>query len=228
LRYADSRRYYESYIEAYPNDIEGLQQLIDTISYARDLEGARPHMQRVLSLSLDDPFQMNAVINNVLFVGLVDEAVSLARDLVQRFPQHAFLLYQSHRILLWAGHTEEAAALAKILRGSEFPAENIRLVLLRQACAEGDLAAAQHHYEEAVGIERSDPSIDWLALQIMGKPEAAHLKLVDADMDKYALASFLNYPFFDHTYFPELAAILEQQGIDWPFIESPPYACKSD
>jgi TolB-like protein len=228
LRYADARRYYESYIEAYPNDVEGLQQLIETISYARDLAGARPHMERILSLSLDDPLQLNSVINNVLFLGLIDDAVNLARDLVERFPQHAFLLYQSHRILLWAGHTEEAAALADALRGSEFPPENISLVLLRQACAEGDQTAAQQHYEEAIDRERPDPAIDWLGLQLMGKPEAAHQMLVDADMDKYALASFLNYPFFDHTYFPELAAILEQQGIDRPFIESPPYACKSD
>lgn len=228
LRFADARRYYESYIEEYPNDIEGLQQLIETIAYGRDLEGARPHMQHVLSVSLDDPLNLNAVINNVLFVGLVDEAVILARDLVQRFPQHAFLLYQSHRILLWAGHTEEAAALADILRGSEFPAENISLVLLRQACAEGDQTAAQQHFDEVVGIQRPDLSIGWLGLHLMGKPEAAHLLLVDADLDKYALASFLNYPFFDHTYFPELAATLKQQGIDRPFIESPPYACKSD
>ena len=101
-------------------------------------------------------------------------------------------------------------------------------MLRRQACAEGDQTAAQQYYEEVVAIERPDPSINWLGLQIMGKPEAAHRILVEADMDKYALASFLNYPFFDHTYFPELAAILEQQGIVRPFIESPPYACKSD
>jgi len=225
LRFTDARRYYESYIEAYPNDVEGLEQLIETIAYARDRAGARPHVERVLSLSLDDPLQLNSVINNVLFLGFIDDAVNLARDLVERFPQHAFLLYQSHRILLWAGHTEEAAALADILRGSEFPAENISLVLLRQACAEGDQTAAQQHFEEAIAVERPDPSIDWLGLHLMGKPEAAHQVLVDDDMDKYALASFLNYPFFDHSDFPELAAILEQQGIDRPIIESPPYAC---
>ncbi len=228
LRFVDSRRYYESYIEAYPNDIEGLQQLIETMAYGRDLEGTRRHLQRVLNMSHDDVLQLNSIINNFLFVGLVDDAVSLARDLVERFPQHAFLLYQSHRVLLWAGHTEEAAPLADLLRGSEFPAENIKMVLLRQACAEGDQTVAQQHYEEIVAIPRPDPSIHWISLQLMGKPEAAHQLLVDADMDKYALASFLNYPFFDHTYFPELAAILERQGIDRPFIESPPYACNSD
>jgi len=228
LRFADSRKYFESYIEVYPNDLEGLQQLIETIAYGRDLEGARPHLQHILSVSLDDPLQLNAVINNVLFVGLVDDAVSLARDLVQRFPQHAFLLYQSHRILLWAGHTEEAAALADILRRSEFPPENIKLVLLRQACAENDPDLARRLFNEATTIYRQDPSVHWLGLHLMGKPDEAHQLLVDAELDMHALASFLNYPFFDHTWFPELAGILEQQGIDRPFIKGPPYACKSD
>jgi len=227
LRFADARKYYESYIDAYPNDIEGLQQLIETIAYARDLEGARPYMQRILSASHDDPFQLNAVINNVLFVGLVEDALSLARDLVQRYPEHAFLLYQSHRILLWAGQTKEAAALADILRRSEFPPENIKLVLLRQACAEGDQEAAEQYYKEAIAIERTDPSIRWIGLQLMGRPDEANQVLVDSNLDKYALASFLNYPFFDHTRFPELAEILEEQGIDRPYIKSPPYACES-
>jgi hypothetical protein len=112
------------------------------------------------------------------------------------------------------------------LRGSEFPAQNITLVLLRQACAEGDRTAAQQHFEVIFDVESPGTSTNWLGLQLMGEPEAAHRLLIDADLDKYALASYLNYPFFDHTYFPELAAILEQQGIDRPFIESPPYACK--
>ena len=228
LRFADARKYYESYIDAYPNDSEGLQQLSEIIAYARDLEGARPYVERILSANHDDPFQMNAVINNILFVGLVDEAVGLARELVQRYPQHAFLIYQSHRVLLWAGHTEEAAALADVLRGSEFPPENITMVLLRQACAEGNQEAAQEYYREAMAIDGSNPSIGWLGSHLMGRPDEAYQVLVDADLDKYALASFLNYPFFDHTRFPELAEILEEQGIDRPFIKSPPYACESD
>jgi hypothetical protein len=100
------------------------------------------------------------------------------------------------------------------------------MVLLRQACAEGDQEAAQQYYREAMAIDGSNPSISWISSHLMGRPDEAHQVLVDAGLDKYALASFLNYPFFDHTRFPELAEILEEQGIDRPFIKSPPYACE--
>ncbi len=71
-------------------------------------------------------------------------------------------------------------------------------------------------------------SIVYISMQIMSRPEEAHQVLVDAKLDAHALASFLNYPYFDHNYFPEFTAILEQQGIDRPFISGPPYACKPD
>ena len=59
----------------------------------------------------------------------------------------------------------------------------------------------------------------------MNRPDDANQLLLDASLDVYALASLLNYPYFDHTLFPDLAAKLEQQGIDRPFITSPPYRC---
>jgi len=228
LRVEDARRFYESYIQAYPNDIEGLAQMLETLAYQQNMEATRIYLPRILEFSHGDPFQLNAIINNVLFVGFVDEAVDLARDAIERYPQHAFLQYQAHRILLWAGHTKEAAALVDRLRGSEFEAQNIKLVLMRQACAEGDQAAAQQHFEEAMSIIGVNISVRWLGLHLLGKPDEAYQALVDAGVDKYALASFLSYPFFDHTRFPELARILEQQGIDRPFDERPPYACEPD
>jgi hypothetical protein len=62
----------------------------------------------------------------------------------------------------------------------------------------------------------------------MGRPVEAHQLLVDADLRNREIAGFLNYPYFNHTYFPEVEAILERQFIDRPFIDSPPYACKPD
>ena len=124
--------------------------------------------------------------------------------------------------------TPIAADKNPLERRSEFPPENIKLVLLRQACAENDPDLARRLFNEATTIYRQDPSVHWLGLHLMGKPDEAHQLLVDAELDMHALASFLNYPFFDHTWFPELAGILEQQGIDRPFIKGPPYACKSD
>jgi TolB-like protein len=228
FRFGDGQRYLLSYLQTYPNDTEGQAQLATIFASIRDKDGAAPYVQRFLESSLDDPLEINALLNNILFIGLVDDAVHLARDAVQRYPQHAFLHYQSHRVLLWAGHTEEASALIDQVRRSELPAENIRIVLMRQACAEGDRALAEQLLGEAVELSDRDTSIEFIGLQTLGRPDEAHQLLVDAELDNWALASFLNYPYFDHTYFPEIAGILEQQGIDRPFINGPPYACKAD
>ena len=185
------------------------------------VDAARDYLRRMVGFSRDDPLQLNALINNVLFVGLVDDAVAIARDVIQRYPQHAFLQYQSHRVLLWAGLTEEAAQLVPALRTSGFPEENIKLVLMRQACANGDVATAQQLFDDAIAIYRNDPSVHYIGLQIMGKPAEAHQLLIDANLRNREVAGFLNYPYFNHTYFPELEAILKRQFVDRPFIDGP-------
>ncbi|MCZ6832091.1 MAG: hypothetical protein O7F73_21400 [Gammaproteobacteria bacterium] len=228
FRFIDAQRYLLTYLQTYPNDTEGQAQLVAIFASTRDSESARLYIQRFLESSLDDPQQINALLNNILFAGFVDEAVYLARNAVQRYPQHVFLHYQSHRALLWAGHTAEAAALIDEIRRSELPAENIRLVQIRQACAEGDRALAEQLLDEALELSERGTSIEFIGLQTMGKPEEAHQLLLDAELDNWALASFLTYPYFDHTYFPEMARILERQAIDRPFISGPPYACKAD
>jgi TolB-like protein len=228
LRLIEAREYGTEYVRAYPNDIEGLSTLIDSMGWMRDTEGARKHLAQVLEVTHDDPLELNSLVNNLLFVGLVDEAVALARDVTKRYPQHAFLLYQAHRAFLWAGLNDDGRRLAEVLRRSEFPDENIQLVDLRQACAEKRVADAREFFDDSMASQREDPSTKYIALQVMGRPDEAHQLLVDSDLDVYALASFLNYPYFNHTYFPELAAILERQRIDRPFVSGPPYACAAN
>ena len=225
LRLSDSRNLLERYIVAYPNDVEGLSAMVEAMASMRDAEGARQHLERTAEIARDDPIELNILLNNLLFVGLVDEAVDLARDVLGRYPQHAFLVYQAHRALLWQGHVAEARRWADTLRASEFPEENIRLVMLRQACAEKDYYAASSLFDAVLESSEPDPSTAFIAMQIMNRPDEAHQLLVDADLDVYALASFLNYPYFDHNYFPELAARLQQQAIERPFVRVPPYSC---
>ena len=62
----------------------------------------------------------------------------------------------------------------------------------------------------------------------MNRPAEAHQWLIDQELVLHNLMSFMNYPYFDHTYFPEIVARLERQGIERPFIEGPPYACPAD
>lgn len=228
FRFNDAQRFFEAYLEAYPNDVEGLISLLSFYGNFSDRQSARPYVAHTIEKSRDDAFRVNGLLNTLLFLGFEEEAVELARSSVARFPQHAFMLYQAHRVLLWAGYTDDGALLVDGLRRSAFPLENIKLAEMRQACAQGDRAAAEAYMNEAIEAYDQDKSIEYLALQILGKPDVAHQNMVDADLDKWAIASFLFYPFFDHTRFPEMASILSQQGIDRSFTSGPPYACKPE
>jgi hypothetical protein len=213
---------------AFPNSIEGMENLVSSIAVIRDTANARSHVDQLLEISRDDPLLLNSLINNLLFVGLVDESVALAEDVLERYAEHSFIVYQAHRTLLWAGKVEEARRWAQVIRGSEFPAENILLAELRQACAEGDTDAARELAAKLLEPRDSDTSVHYITMQIMNRPDEAHRFLVEKDLDIHELVSFMTYPYFNHTLFPELVASLERQGIERPFIESPPYACPAD
>ncbi len=226
LRLRDSARLYDRFLAEYPHDQDGLSAAIDNLGWMRDAEAMRGYLPSLMAATYEDPVQLNGVILDLLFVGLEDEAVNMARDGLRRFPEHAFMMYQAHRALLWAGHSDEARQWADVLKSRELPPENIDLVLLRQACADGDITTAEFFLNKvAQTYAGADPAAYYIALQIMNRPDDANRLLVDAELDIYALASFLNYPYFDHTQFPELAAKLEQQGIDRPFTSGPPYRC---
>ena len=225
FRFSDAQRLLEKYLQIYPNDTEAQASLMTVLSYTRNTEAAKPWVQKFIETSHDDPLLINALMNNILFVGLVDEAVAMATNAVERWPQHAFLLYQSHRVFLWAGQTEKAATLVDQLRRTEFPEGNIFLLRARQACSEGNRGAAEQFLEEANRVTDNDLSIGFIGQQMLAQPEAAHQLLVDANLDNWALASFLNYPYFNHNYFPEFAALLERQGLQRQYITAPPYAC---
>ena len=228
FRFADAIRFAEEFMEAFPNSIEGMTRVISSISLVRNTARARSHVDRLLAISRDDPLLLNALINNLLFVGLVDEAVALSEDVLERYSEHSFLVYQAHRALLWAGKAEEARRWAQVLRGSEFPIENIYLVELRQACAEGDLDRAREFVDKILVPRDTDDSVHYITMQVMNRSDDAHRFLIERDLNIHELKSFMNYPYFDHTLFPELVASLERQGIERPFIKSPPYACPAD
>lgn len=227
LRFREAIKLAEAYIEHHPNDLDGMNALFDALTSIRDVDTARKYAKQLMVLASDDAIALNVALNNLLFTGLEKEAVALAREALPRFPEHGFIAYQGHRILLWNGAVDEARQSVDTIRASDFPDENLKLVLLRQACAEKDNESA---VELAAGlVDRDDPrlSISFLVNQIMGRPKEAHQLLIDAEPDIQALRSFLGYPFFNHTYFPELSKILEDQGIERPFVDSPPYSCKA-
>jgi hypothetical protein len=75
---------------------------------------------------------------------------------------------------------------------------------------------------------RISASVRYITMQIMDRPDDAHRMLAETSLNAHELKSFMNYPYFDHTFFPELVASLERQGIERPFIKGPPYVCAAD
>jgi hypothetical protein len=225
FHFRDAIRYSEKYIEAHPHDIEGLNRLVVNASVLRDRQPVVKHLEQIRRVVSDDPLALNALLNNLLFVGLEAEALALARNSVARFPEHAYILYQSHRVYLWNGLVDEGRALLNDLLRSDFARDSLQLAILRQACAENDTAAAGNIAAQVLGADELDLSLSYIALQIMSRPEDAHQLLIDAQLDMRGLFSFMNYPYFNHTYFPEVKRMLEEQSAERPFIDGPPYRC---
>ena len=225
LRYRDGMREAERYLAIYPYDIEGLNELMLAAAVLRDSSTAEKYLPQVRRITSDDPDAINQLLNNVLFAGLTEEAVAITRDAVKRFPNHAYTNYQGHRALLWGGAIDEARLLIEPVRRSDFPEQNVNMMLLRQACAEGDLAAAEKYYQLLEG-DTDDVGGRFVVNVVYGNPQKAHQLIVDANLDLQGLQGFLGYPYFDYKKFPALVAVLEPQGSSPFSIDGPPYTCK--
>ena len=225
LRYRDAMSFAERYLSEYPYAIDGLNELMLATAVLRDTETAEKYLAQILRTTGDDPQAINQLLNNMLFAGLTEAAVAMTRDAIKRFPNHAYLGYQGHRVLLWSGAIDEARSLVETVRRSDFPESNITMMQLRQACAEGDLDLAEQHYQRLeTAVDDVGGRFVWNI--IYGYPQKAHQLVIDADLDLQALGGFLGYPYFDHKKFPSLVAVLEPQGISPHSIDGPPYACK--
>ena len=130
-----------------------------------------------------------------------------------------------YMLLLWSGAIDEARLLIEPVRRSEFPVSNVQMMMLRQACAEGDLATAEKYYQ-LLETNSDDVGGRFVVNSIYGDPEKAHQIVIDAELDLQGLSGFLSYPYFDYKKFPALVGALEPQGIRPPSIDGPPYACK--
>jgi hypothetical protein len=89
------------------------------------------------------------------------------------------------------------------------------------------LTAARKLYDEIL-ISNQGTTVPFLAHYLFGEVDEANALLRpyhDSD-DLIALASYLNYPFFDAAYFPKLQTILDEQGIIRGAPLAIPFACK--
>ena len=135
------------------------------------------------------------------------------------------VLYQSHRVLLYAEQLDRAAAVARAYVLRDANSEWSHMLQVRQACAEGRRDDA-----DAIYALFNGDSIRWLMLKTLGRHAEARefLRPLDTPERLYALSTFLAYPFFDPHDYPLLADTLARQGIQRPPPTRIPFACEED
>ena len=152
-------------------------------------------------------------------------AAQLARELVDRWPLRAQVLYQAHRALLWDGRVEEAADVLQRFMESPDGIESFRLMArARQACAEGRRMDA----EAALLLSADAPySVRWQILTLLGRSDEATtlLKELERSGNLTELAEFLVHRQFDPSPFASLVELLARENaVRHPAIPEP-FAC---
>lgn len=227
LRLNESHDLLVRYLDARPNDREASQAFVNLLMRSGRWDEAQEHLGRAAELNADDPQPLNFLIATNVFAGDLQNAADLARATLRRFPDNALIQYQAHRALIWDGAYDEARVLLPLIEASQLPVVNLWFAELRQACADGDNAAAR---EVMAKLERDYPGDElWIPYHVTGqldKTEAV-IKPIHDSGQIYALSAFLNYPYFDPYPYPKLMAVLEREGIDRPDPIEIPFACRN-
>lgn len=146
---------------------------------------------------------------------------------LQARPDYRNVMYQTHRILLWAGRRDEGRALAEQF-ARLFPTdEALFLIQARQACADGHREVTERLLAELRTAPQRDWFGEWLLLMLLGDRQEAEQVVheVEAYGVPYMIAGWLSYPHFDPRPFPGLMAVLEREQVDRPPPVDIPFAC---
>lgn len=227
LKYVQALNRINEVIRNRPNDRDALELKSAILIPMGRREESAAVQSELLAISGDDEDELQSRVVGFVFSGSVDSALPVITRALGLYPNNPNMAYQFHRALMWAGKYDEARPLLEIIRGSEMDAVNALIADARQSCADNDYAAARKLYDEIL-ISNQGTTIPFLAHYLFGEVEEANALLRpyhDSD-DLIALASYLNYPFFDAAYFPKLQAILDEQGIVRGALLAIPFACK--
>lgn len=229
LRYLQALRLNTEYLEHRPNDQSAQDFQLNLMA---DLNMDEQLIATIKEFQERDGFDILVVQASVTFSLISDDKLFIrefAQQALRNIPDSAFLNYQAHRSLLWAGDIDGASRLVPIIMSSDLPQESRDLVSLRQACADNRLSDARHIYARLLKNNSDDTSINWISHSIMGEEEKAleTMMLLDVEEDLGSISDFLSYAYFDAKQFPNLTAMLESQGISPREPKEIPYRCKS-
>jgi TolB-like protein len=228
LKFLQALRLNTAYLEEMPLDGDAQFLQLGLVRELGDYEEAINVIERYNDLGIYDPLVVDASITTLLDVNRPDLLREYTEHALERLGDNVNILYQAHRALLWVGDIDGASLIMPTILTSDLDDINKSLVMLRQACAEGDSAKAKRIFERGQIDHADSPSTLWLSQTIMSRDDEAVQTLMPFDdaEDFAALADFLGYGRFDATKFPNFHAMLESQGIKPHAGQPVPYACK--
>jgi TolB-like protein len=228
LKFLQALRLNTAYLEEMPLDSDAQFLQLGLVRELGDYEEAINVIERYNDLGIYDPLVVDASITTLLDVNRPDLLREYTEHALERLGDNVNILYQAHRALLWVGDIDGASLIMPTILTSDLEDTNKFLVMLRQACAEGDSAKAKRIFERGQIDHADSPSTLWLSQTIMSRDDEAVQTLMPFDdaEDFAALADFLGYGRFDATKFPNFHAMLESQGIKPHAGQPVPYACK--
>jgi TolB-like protein len=215
------------YVELRPTDVQALDELAALYHSTNRNAEVGPTMQQIRSLAERSDRAALSYVERAWRNGTADGS-AYGLELARRWSSRTFL-YQLHRMLLWDGRVDDARGILARLQAVA-PGWGLTLIpRARQACAEGDRTAA----EQALADDASNPgtildaSSRWHMRMLLGQTRQAHeeLRAAGEPIGVVQWIPFLDYPQFDPSYFPELEAMLEREGIDRPPPTPSPWAC---
>jgi TolB-like protein len=225
LKLGEARSLYEQYLQLRPNDELARSDLVSVLQMMSEHESARKELRHWQAKGETDQYSAQAFINAAYRSMDPSEAADFGLEAMKRWPLSTTLVYQTHRTLLWAGRTAEAARLARqytVLDPAGSP-----LLSAREACAAADRKQAEHILASLDPARGNYNSARWLIHNMLGNHdgEVEVLRPLEEEGIPYRLADFLGYTNFDPRPFPSIMAILEREGINRPEPSVPPFAC---
>ena len=216
LKFRQALRLNAEYLEKRPLDQQGQALHLSIIGSIGSNEEIISAVRRFEAIDGHDRIVTNNSITQLTYAGDMNYLREFVRLALDHWSDDAFIHYQAHRAMLWAGDIDGAAQIMPVILASDVPEDSRYMVLLRQACAEKRVDDARKLYRRAMERFGDDYSIMWLSHKIMGDDAAAieTLSKLDNANDLTGLADFLTYGPFDPRPFPNLMALLESQGIE--------------
>jgi len=152
---------------------------------------------------------------------------TIANDTIAKFHDDVTVLYQAHRILLYAADIDGASKILPEILNSNMPRDNLYLAELRQTCAEHRNADAARLHARALIQFPDDLSFNWLSYKILGDDESADELFVDFDEsgDFETIYSYIGYPHFDVSLYPNFMRAMAGRGMEEREIIELPYRC---